>query len=92
MFNKKCSLKILLPYKGEQKHFKGRGQTENRAVDCAATVDQADHQPNKRFKRQIEEDFVDNSSESDDESIRAEQEKVEKLILNLGKKASIWCK
>ena len=41
-----------------------------------------------RFKRPIEEDFVDNSSESDDESIRAEQEKVEKIILNLGKKAS----
>lgn len=31
--------------------------------------------------RQIEEDFVANSSESDDESIRAEQEKVQKLIL-----------
>ena len=82
-------MKILLPDKGEQKQFKGRGQTENRAVDRAAAMDQADHQPKKRFKRQFEEDFVDNSSESDDESIRAEQEKVEKLILNLGKKASI---
>lgn len=80
MFNKKHLLKILLPNKGEQKQFKGRRQTENRAVDCAATVDQADHQP-KRFKRQIEEDFVANSSESDDESIRAEQKKVQKLIL-----------
>lgn len=50
-------------------------------------MDQADHQPKKRFKRLIEEDCVDNSSESDDESIRAEQEKVE-IILNLGKKAS----
>ena len=55
-------------------------------------MDQADHQPKNRFKRLIEEDFVDNSSESDDESIRAEQEKVEKIILNLGKKASTWCK
>ena len=82
-------MKILLPNKGEQKQFKGRRQTEKRAVDCAATVDQADHQSNKRFKRQIEEEFVANSSESDDESIRAEQEKVQKLILNLGKKASI---
>ena len=72
----------------EQKQFKGRGLTKNRAVDCAATMDQADHQPKNRFKRPIEEDFVDNSSESDDESIRAEQEKVEKIILNLGKKAS----
>jgi len=45
-------------------------------------MDLADHQPNKRFKR-----LIDNSSETDDESIRAEQEKVEKLILNLGKKA-----
>nr|XP_058945383.1 uncharacterized protein LOC131773419 [Pocillopora verrucosa] len=71
---------------GEQKQFKGRGLTKNRAVDCAATMDQADHQPKNRFKRPIEEDFVDNSSESDDESIRAEQEKVEKIILNLGKK------
>ena len=50
-------------------------------MDCAATVDQADHQPNKRFKRQIEEDFVDNSSESDDKSIRAQQEKVQKTNL-----------
>ena len=78
-------MKILLPDKWEQKQFKGRGQTQNGAVHCAATMDQADHQPNKRF----EEDFVDNSSESDDESIRDEQEKVEKLILNFGKKASI---
>ena len=41
-------------------------------------MDQAVHQPKKRFKRLIEQDFVDNSSESDDESIRAEQDKVEK--------------
>ncbi|CAH3124153.1 unnamed protein product [Pocillopora meandrina] len=47
----------------EQKQFKGRGLTENRAVDCAATMDQADHQPKNRFKRLIEEDFVDKSSE-----------------------------
>jgi len=56
--------------KREQKQFKGRGKTENKAVDCAATMDQADHQPKKGL---IEEDFVDNSSESDDESIRIEQ-------------------
>ena len=89
MFNKKKLIEnFLLPNKGEQKQFKGRGLTKNRAVDCEATMDQADHQPKNRFKRPIEEDFVDNSSESDDESIRAEQEKVEKIILNLGKKAS----
>ena len=56
-------------------------------MDCAASMDQADHQPKKRFKRLIE-DFVDNSSESDDELIRIEQEKVGKIISNLGKKAS----
>ncbi|CAH3167969.1 unnamed protein product [Pocillopora meandrina] len=47
----------------EQKQFKGRGLTENRAVDCAAKMDQSDHQPKNRFKRLIEEDFVDKSSE-----------------------------
>ena len=88
LIKKKLIENFLLPNKGEQKQFKGRWQTENRTVDCAATMDQADHQPKKRFKRLIEEDFDDNSSESDDESIRAEQEKVEKIILNLGKKAS----
>lgn len=70
---------------GEQKQLKGRWQRESRTVDCAASMDQADHQPKKRFKRLIE-DFVDNSSESDDELIRIEQEKVGKIISNLGKK------
>ena len=87
LIKKKLIENCLLPNKGEQKQFKGRWQRENRTVDCAASMDQTDHQPKKRFKRLIE-DFVDNSSESDDEPIRAEQEKVEKIILNLGKKAS----
>lgn len=44
-------------------------------MDYAASTNQLDHQPKKRFKALIEEDFIDNSSESDDESMRAEQEK-----------------
>lgn len=59
-------------------------------MDYAASTNQLDHQPKKRFKALIEEDFIDNSSESDDEPMRAEQEKIEKLISNLGKKASIF--
>jgi len=78
----KNSLKtVYYQIKGSKNSLKA----ENRTVDCAASMDQTDHQPKKRFKRLIE-DFVDNSSESDNEPIRAEQEKVEKIIL--GKKAS----
>lgn len=52
MFNRKKLIEnFLLPNKGEQKQFKGRGQTENRAMNCAATMDQGDHEPKKRFKR-----------------------------------------
>jgi len=51
MFNQKKLIKnVLLPNKGKQKQFKGRGPTENRAVDCAATMDQTDHQPRNHLR------------------------------------------
>ena len=56
-------------------------------MKCAAS-DQADLQSRKR-KARAQPDFVEDSSDdSGDEFVKAEQDKVVKLLLKLGKKAS----
>ncbi|CAH3159128.1 unnamed protein product, partial [Porites lobata] len=75
------SVKILLLDKEEP--VKGKGEP----MKCAAS-DQADLQSRKR-KAQAQPDFVEDSSEdSGDEFMKAEQDKVAKLLSKLGKKAS----